>query len=179
MSDEPRDAPAPDPLETQAETLFKEMDPTKRESGLRLDRDGRWHHQGVPVTHERLHRALTRWLTRDPGAERFVIRVGPDFWAWVDVDDAPYQAHLQTVTDQGLVLSLSDERLVVWSGTAIGVGADDAWYVEVGDPPMEARLSRGAMSTLAEYLEEDPDDEDAVRLALPGGRFVGFRTRPG
>lgn len=172
MSDETTEA-----LEQQAETLFKEMDPVDRESGLRLDRDGKWHHQGVPVTHERLHRALTKWLDRDPGADRFVIRVGPEFWAWVDVDDAPYQAYLQAVTEEGLVLRLSDERVLVWTGRHIAIGADDAWYITVGDPPLEARLSRGSLSALAEHLEEDPADPEVLRLELPGGQRVAFTPR--
>jgi hypothetical protein len=147
-----------DPLAAQAQALLEDVDPERRESGLWLDRHGRWHHGGIPVTHERLHRALTRWLTRRPGQARHIIRVSDDFWAWVDVEDAPYQAHLREVRSDGLHLELSDEREVTWRGETIAVGADDAWYVTLeprpDEAPPEARLARGAMATLAEYLEE-------------------------
>ena len=167
-----------DQLDKQAATLFQEMDLIDRESGLRLDRNGRWHHEGVEVTHEGLHRAVTRWLAYDAEAARFIIRVSDDFWAWVDVDDAPFQAHLLTLTEQGLLLRLSDQRELLWDGAEILLGEDNAWYITIGDPPLEARLSRPSLATLAERLEEDPDDEDRLWLTLPGGRTVGFTPRP-
>ncbi len=164
---EPTDSkPAAHPLAAQAEALFKDVDPDRRESGLRLDRHGRWHHRGIPVTHERLHRALTRWLTRRPGQARHIIRVADDFWAWVEVEDAPYQAHLRAVLPDGLHLELSDEREVTWRDVTIAIGADDAWYVTLeprpDEAPPEARLARGAMAMLAEYLEETDEADRAT-----------------
>jgi hypothetical protein len=191
--------------EAQAAALLDEVDPVQRESGLVLDRYGRWHHQGVPVSHERLHRALTRWLTRRPGEARHNIQVSPEFWAWVDVEDAPYVAHLRELLSDGLRLELSDGREVVWRGERIAVGEDDAWYIRLaprpGEASLEARLSRGAMGSLAEHLEEtgttreagaetrepaprngDPPQDPGsvpgdVSLRLPSGRRVGFTPR--
>jgi hypothetical protein len=166
------------PEDLAPEALFKELDPDTRESGLRLDRSGQWHHEGVPVAHARLHRALTRWLERDPETGRFRLRVGPDWWAWVDVEDAPYQAQLLAVDEAGLHLRLSDERKLTFAGEALLVGGDDAWYVPLDEPGLEARLARGAMSSLAEHLQEAPETELGVCLALPGPRRVDFAPRP-
>lgn len=167
-----------------AEVLLKGMDPERRESGLRLDRNGVWHHEGVAVTHERLARALSRWLDRHPDSDRFVLRPTPEFWAWVDVEDAPFQATLTGVTpDGGLGLLLSDGSEEIFRGPSIAVGADDAWYVRVRDSRFEARLGRGAMVHLADYLVEDApagdgrDDDDRVSLHLPGGLRIPFEPR--
>ncbi len=35
-----------------------------RQSGIRIDREGRFIHEGAPVTHEGLLGALFRWLDR-------------------------------------------------------------------------------------------------------------------
>jgi hypothetical protein len=164
---------------SQAEALLKDIDPETRESGLRLDRNGQWHHEGSPVTHERLHKALTRWLERDPDTGRFRLRVGPDWWAWVEVEDAPYQAHLDRVDEAGLVLHLSDDREILFYGPHLLVGADDAWYLPLGAPRLLARLSRGAVAALAEHLVEDSASPLGVTLVLPGGRQVGFVAREG
>ena len=149
-----------------------------RESGLRLDRNGRWHHQGVAVTHERLARALSRWLDRDDESGRFVLRVSDDFWAYVEVEDAPYQAALTDLAPGGgLALLLSDGTQQTFTGPAIRVGADDAWYVPVKDGRFEARLGRGAMVHLADYLEEDAAEPEGVVLVLPQGLHIRFAPR--
>ncbi len=161
-----------------AEVLLKGMDPERRESGLRLDRSGVWHHEDTPVTHERLARALTRWLDHHPDSPRFVLRPTPEFWAWVDVEDAPFQASLMDLAEDGsLNLLLSDGAEETFGGPSIAVGDDDAWYVTVRDGTFEARLSRGAMVHLADYVQEDSDADDGVALHLPGGRRMEFTKR--
>jgi hypothetical protein len=161
-----------------AQVLLRGMDPDSRESGLRLDRHGVWHHEGVPVTHERLARALSRWLDRHPDSDRYVLRPSPELWAWVDVEDAPFQATLTGLTsDGGLCLMVSDGTEEVFNGPSIAVGIDDAWYVPVRDGAFEARLGRGAMTHLADHLVEDDDAEEGVALHLPGGRRITFVKR--
>jgi len=161
-----------------AQVLLKDMDPNSRESGLRLDKNGVWHHEHVPVTHERLSRALSGWLDHHPNSERFVLRPTPEFWAWVDVEDAPFQASLTHLTDHGaLCLLLSDGSEEVFEGPCIFVGTDDAWYVPVRDGSFEARLGRGAMVHLADYLTEDKSAADGVALHLPAHRRITFSKR--
>jgi len=164
-----------------AQVLLKGMDPGSRESGLRLDRHGVWHHEDVPVTHERLARALYRWLDRHPDNQRFVLRPSADFWAWVDVEDAPFQATLTGLgPDGGLCLVLSDGSEEVFDGPSIAVGTDDAWYVPVRGGSFEARLGRGAMTHLADYAVEDASADQGIVLHLPGGRRIAFtKRRPG
>jgi hypothetical protein len=168
-----------DPLGPKAaEVLLRGMDPEHRESGLRMDRHGVWHHEGVAVTHERLARALSRWLDHHPDSPRFVLRPSADFWAWVDVEDAPFQATLTELTaDGGLRLLLSDGAEELFTGPCIFVGDDDAWYVPVRDGTFEARLGRGAMAHLADHLEPDDETDSGVALHLPSGRRIGFTRR--
>jgi hypothetical protein len=146
-----------------------------RDSGLRLDRSGVWWHQGEPVTHARLALALTRWLDRDD-AGRFVIQPQPGVWAWVEVEDAPYQAHLTAGVDGALAVVLSDGSEEPWTARVIEVGADDAWYVPVKAGRFTARLSRAAQALLAEHVIEHAGGE-GYALTLPDGRSVAFAPR--
>ncbi len=162
-----------------AEVLLRGMDPGSRESGLRLDKNGIWYHESTPVTHRRLARALFRWLDREPGCDRFVLRPTPDFWAWVDVEDAPYQASLTEITESGeLRLLLSGDLEDLFRGPSIFVDESNAWYIPVRGGRFEARLSRGAMSALAEHMQPDDTSAEGVILLLPGGRRISFARRP-
>jgi hypothetical protein len=62
-----------------------------RAIGLVLDRAGTFWHQGTPVTHALLRRALLRWLdVRDDG--RDIVRLDERRYAYVDVEDAHLRA---------------------------------------------------------------------------------------
>ena len=49
-----------------------------RESGLRLDREVRWWHEGHVVEHEGVARAFHRWLDRLDDEGRYVLRLDDD-----------------------------------------------------------------------------------------------------
>ena len=74
-------------------------------------------------------------------------------------------------------VELTDGTTGEFAGPTIFVGVDDAWYVPVKDGRFEARLGRGAMVHLADYLEEDDAEPEGVVLRLPEGLRIGFAPR--
>src|SRR6185295_9012083 len=92
-------------MQLDAETLER-----LRRSGIRIDREGQFIHEGEPVAHEGLRRALFRWLDRDdehPG--RYVLRLDARRFATLDVDDTPLVVRALRVTERdGIRLELSD-----------------------------------------------------------------------
>src|SRR5712664_1423000 len=69
------------------------MDPdllrkVREQSGLRLDREGRFWHRGDLLEHARTIAALHRGLHRAEDG-RWAVRIGPG-WAYVEVEDAGY-----------------------------------------------------------------------------------------
>ena len=162
-------APPDDPLSA----LLRGEPLVDRDSGLRLDRGGQWWHRGEAVTHARLSLALTRWLDRDATGQ-WIIQPRPGIWARVEVEDAPYQAHLGAGPGGALDVVLSDGTEEPWTAATIAVGDDDAWYVPVKDGRFEARLSRAAQSLLAEHVHEA---DGCYQLRLPDGRTVAFAPR--
>ena len=64
-----------------------------RRSGIRVDREGRFIHEGAEVTHVGLRQALFRWLDRLPPPDaRYVLRLDERRFAYLDVDDTPLVA---------------------------------------------------------------------------------------
>jgi hypothetical protein len=128
----------------------------ERQSGLRLDGEGRWWHEGQPVLHAGLARALHRWLDQLPDG-RFVVRLDAERYAVVEVEDAPYQV-LTVEIERGKAgarvhLHLSDGTEEELRYDSLRVGAGNALYCRVKDR-FAARLSRSSVHLLGELIEE-------------------------
>jgi hypothetical protein len=143
-----------------------------RRIGLRLDRQGRFWHQGELVAHHGLAAALHRWLDRlDDG--RYVVRLDAERYAYVEVEDAPYQVRSIAIErgaegEPGLrvFLALSDGSEEELAYGTLGVGADDALYCRVKGGRFEARFGRPAYYLLGELIEGEEDERGAPRFVL-------------
>ena len=148
-----------------------------RQSGIRVDREGRFIHEGAEVTHEGLKRALFRWLDRLPPPDgRYVLRLDERRFAYLDVDDTPLVARAARVDAAGAIwLALSDgaeERLDPGTLTVDAAGTLRAW---VRHGRLEARLASSALAALADLLTETPGGEAALRV---GGALRPLPPRP-
>ena len=140
---------------------------TIRRSGIRIDREGRFIHDGAEVTHDGLRRALFRWLDRLPPPDgRYVLRLDERRFAYLeDVADTPLVARAARVDPAGTAfLALSDgseEALDPATLTVDGAGVLRAW---VRGGRLEARLASSAAAALAECITE-VDGRPLLRLA--------------
>lgn len=128
-----------------------------RRIGLRLDAEGRFWHQDAPVDHPGLERALHRWLDQLPDG-RFIIRFDGQRYAYVDVEDAPYQVRTvlidRAATGPEVTLLLSDDTEELLDYGSLRVGPQNALYCRVKEGRLEARFSRQAYYLLGELVEE-------------------------
>ncbi len=135
------------------------MDPAvlealRRDSGLRLDREGVFHFHGRPVANERVQDLFHRGLAvRADGA--VTLTVGPQ-WAYVECDSVARFIDGLRVTGGALEASLRDGAVVRASAPRVGVGPDERVYLWAGPTDIPAVLTRGAHHRLVELLEEDP-----------------------
>jgi hypothetical protein len=152
-----------------------------RRSGLSIDRDGRFVHEGALVTHEGFRRALFRWLDRLPDG-RYVLRLDEQRFAYVDVADTPLVAHgLRWEGDRAL-LALSDASEEPLDPASLTVDDAGVLRCQVRGGRLEARLGIAAAAALAERIEADEDataaGDDAARPVLTlGGRRVRLAPR--
>ena len=135
--------------------LTPEMIERFRTIGLRLDRAGRFWHQGVEVTHPRLRQALLRWLdVRDDG--RDIVRLDAQRYAYVDVEDAHLRALSARWDGDRVRLVLDDGSEEELAYDSLAIGPDDALYCRVRGGRLRARLTTAAHQALAERIEEVP-----------------------
>lgn len=124
-----------------------------RESSIRLDRQGRFWHNGELVEHAKLIRALHQWISRHPGDGRYILTNGYD-WTYFTVDDVPFQV-CAVVYEQGMPrLRLSNEQEVI--PEALTVAEDGSLYAafHLQKQGYEARFRPFAQTQLAPALEE-------------------------
>ncbi|MFL5362442.1 MAG: hypothetical protein ACJ78U_15890, partial [Myxococcales bacterium] len=103
----------------------------RESSGLRLDREGRFFHQGTPVEHARTVATLHAGLHRAEDG-RWATRIGRD-WAYVDVEDAGrFVRRIETAEDR-LRAQLATGEWVEIDPATLAAGAEDALYVRIPD----------------------------------------------
>ncbi len=132
-----------------------------RESTIVLDDNGRFFHDGQPISHPRLQRALARWLDRHPDNQRFILNNGHD-WCYLTVRDTPFFVTRIQVSPTRVTLTLSDETTEPLDAESLTVGGDDVLRVLVKQGQFEARFSRHAQLQIAPLLVTDAPPTIAV-----------------
>ena len=125
---------------------------TREDSGLVLDEEGRWFHDGAAVEHPKITEAFHRGLERAPDG-RYLLRLGPD-WCFVEVRGTPLQVVAAAVEREagraeltfsnGVVERLRPDTLCVRGGVLFCAASSG----------MRARFSRSAQVALAECVED-------------------------
>jgi uncharacterized protein len=127
-----------------------------RESTIRLDGEGRFFHDGEPVTHRAMARAFASWIARHPDDGRFILTNGYD-WTYFTVEGAPYFVEGVRATSDGPVLVLFDGSEEPLEPTTLALDAAGIFTTKVKGGAFDARFLRAAQLELAEWLEEDSD----------------------
>jgi uncharacterized protein len=140
----------PDPADDPAVWLER-----VRQSGIRVDREGRFVHEGAEVTHEGLRRALFRWLDRLPPPDgRYVLRLDAERFAYLDVDDTPLVARAARIDPDGrVILALSDGSEEPLAPETLTVDEAGVLRAVVRYGRLEARLANSAVAALGDRLE--------------------------
>jgi hypothetical protein len=143
-----------------------------RRSGIRVDREGRFIHEGAEVTHAGLRSALFRWLDRLPPPDgRYILRLDERRFAYLDVDDTPLVARAARIDPAAgtIWLALSDgaeEALDPTTLTADGAGVLRAW---ARGGRLEARLATSAVAALGDLLTEQ---DGQITLDIHGEKYA-------
>ncbi len=139
-----------------------------RESTLRLDREGRFWHDGRRVEHAGVLAALRSWIARHPDDGRYILTNGYD-WTYFVVDDAPFFVEALRIEPAGVILRLYDGTEEPWEPESTRIGDDGALYAVVKRDarggPFEAKFSRHAQASLEPVLVPSAEgDQPSVRV---------------
>lgn len=126
---------------------------TREDSGLVLDREGRWFHDGLSVEHPNIVEVFNRGVGRDEQG-RYRLSFGDD-WCFITVEDAPVQVELALPDDEGVTLRLSNGVVEPLDPSTLSLRADVLYCATRAGLP--ARFGRSAQFALGERLEERPD----------------------
>ncbi len=140
---------------------------------LRIDREGRWFHEGVEIVREDIRNLFSRNLARcDDGG--YCVRIGADE-SPVVVEDAPFV--VVRVTEEprssgprgGLTLLLNDGGLEPFDARTLEFRDANVPYCRVR-ADLEARFLRAAYYQLAKFIRHD-EAGDTYYLELGGERI--------
>jgi hypothetical protein len=123
----------------------------REQSGLRLDKEGRFWHRGGLVEHARTLAALHQGIHRAPDG-RWATRIG-DEWGYLEVEDAALFIRRMEPEGMRLRAQLASGKWADIDPATLATGADDALYVRVDGE--RARLTRAAQLSLSDRLSED------------------------
>ncbi len=142
---------------------------TREDSGLSLDRQLTWWHDGERIEHPNIIEAFNRGVrVTDDG--RYRLEFGDD-WCFITVAECAFGVVAVDVSDgHRLSLRLSDRTAEWLDPSSLEVGADGALTVGVKQGRARARFSRGAHVELASRLAVHGSD---VVLEVEG---VPWRT---
>ncbi len=123
---------------------------------LFLDKDGRWFHQGVEVTHERTCQLFCRHLTRGTDGT-YWVKIGEEQIRLI-VEDVPYVVRsVRAVEDENGVIQdyhllLSDGSVEPLDPQTLRVGHAHVLYCDVKSGMHVARFSRQAYQLICAHL---------------------------
>lgn len=125
-----------------------------RESGIVLDRQGRFWHHGHPVEHSGVARAFHTWIARHPDDGRFILDNGFD-WTYFEVEDVPFLVRAFGMVEGRPTIELSDGSREALDATTLRSGPNQALYVDVKRGSMTARFTSQATAALGPFLREE------------------------
>lgn len=138
-----------------------------RQTGIRLDREGRFWHEGEEITHEGFRRALLRWLDRLEDG-RPVLRLDERRYAYVDVDDTELLARGAHWDGDRLILVLNDGTEEELAYDTLRVRGDHSLVCMVRGGRLAARVTTPAYQVLSQRIVET--EEGGFALEAAGGR---------
>jgi len=147
-----------------------------RESTIRLDREGRFFHEGALVEHAGLAAAMHTWIARHPDDGRYILTNGYD-WTYFTVEDVPYFVRSIRVEPAGVSLRLSDGTEEPWNPRETTVDGERVVTRVKRDArggPFEARFDRHAQIALGAVL----DEQGGRTVARIGGEVVPLGVIP-
>jgi hypothetical protein len=124
-----------------------------RRSGVRLDAEGRFWHEGGEILHPGLRAALWRWLDRNPDG-RYVFRLDAERFVYLDVDDTPHLVRSLRWEGDRALAQLADGTEEPLALDTVRVDPDGRARCRVKSGRFEARLLPAAWATLGERLED-------------------------
>jgi len=143
-----------------------ELHPGDSRGKLFLDKEGRWFHEGVEITHPRTCELFSRSVCREADGG-YGLQIGRER-ARIEVEDTPYMVREVRFCGAQVELKLNDGSLEILDPASLRIGAANVLYCQVKPEKLPARFLRPAYYQLVGRVEQD---EDGYFLELGREKF--------
>jgi hypothetical protein len=133
--------------------LTEEQIEKLRQTGIRLDAQGRFWHEGEEVSHPGFQRALRKWLDILPDG-RPILRLDERRYAYVEVEDAFLLVTSARWDGDRVLIQLNDESSEELAYDTLEQGDGDVLYCKARAGKLRARFTTAAYYVVAEGIEE-------------------------
>jgi len=125
---------------------------------IRIDKEGNWYYQDLPIINKKIYLHLNQCLSREPSG-RYILSMNGEK-CYLEVEDTPFVIQEVYVSPDpspspSLVVKLNDGTEEPLQADTLRVGQDNIVYCRVKEGVYEARLLRNAYYQLAEFLQQD------------------------
>lgn len=125
---------------------------------IRIDKEGNWYYQDLPIINKKIYLHLNQCLSREPSG-RYILSMNGEK-CYLEVEDTPFVIQEVYVSPDAspspsLVVKLNDGTEEPLQADTLRVGQDNILYCRVKEGVYEARLLRNAYYQLAEFLQQD------------------------
>lgn len=143
---------------------------------IRIDKEGTWYYQGLPIINRNIYLYFNQCLSRDRSG-KYILSMGEEK-CYLEVEDTPfviqevYPKSETAGTPAVLWVKLNDGTEEALQTGSLRVAADNVVYGMIKHDFCEARFTRAAYYQLAHYLQQDQDGYyllvDGVKTCLKG-----------
>lgn len=125
---------------------------------IRIDKEGNWYYQGLPIINQEIYRHLNRCLKKDSSGKHILLMNGEK--CYLEVEDTPFviqEVSLRFAPEHNpsLFLRLKDGTEEELKTDTLKVGRDNVLYCKVKDAQYDARFLRASYYQLAKFLQHD------------------------
>ncbi len=148
------------------------LDWIRRNSRVRLDREGRWSLDGRPVEHPRVQALFHRGVAIESATGLATLTVGSQ-WCYIEhlEDTAYFVTRVRILSDEAVELVLAGGRAAPLEPSSVSQRGDAELHVVLQNGH-RARLLRDAVNGLVPLVDSQ-GGEYGLRL---GGQFFPFRA---
>ena len=125
---------------------------------IRIDKEGNWYYQGLPIIKREIYLHLNRCLRKDPSGKYILLMDGEK--CYLEVEDTPYvikevRLGAGPQPNPPFFVKLNDETEEELKASTLRVGKDNVLYCKVKGALYDARFLRASYYRLAQFLLYD------------------------
>ena len=125
---------------------------------IRIDKEGNWYYQGLPIIKREIYLHLNRCLRKDPSGKHILLMDGEK--CYLEVEDTPYvikevRQGAGPQPNPPFFVKLNDETEEELRAGTLRVGKESVLYCKVKDALYDARFLRASYYQLAQFLQYD------------------------